>query len=650
MRLRPRLLSALLVLSVLPNAAFATQKTCAAPEPTRGGGKTIAARASDPKVRGAAQKGVHFLSRSTAQWQKANGCYGCHVQAVTLEGLAVGKHHQYDVPADELKTIVDGMLFSSGGARTAEGLTHSGYPRTSKTFGGAAFARYDQYLGTALRDDLVKLARELLAFQAEDGSVSGDHVGRPVTTGPLQATYQAMQTWRQVYTFSADDEWLTPIRRAESFIARTAATWEGNPKDVYLQDVNYALMGLVAAGASRSEAQAGKLVSFLLEKQRADGGWSFDNGGTEGASDPFATGQTVYALRLAGLSEGDRAVSRGIDWLVEHQKPNGGWGGAGSGKAEAMWAVMGLVSVDVVTVAVTGVQDGERVSGTRALKVEARDNQGGAIQKVELFVNDLPVSTECSATLSHAWDTSGLKTGKHTVDVVATNSKGNTTRRRIEVWAGDVFLTELSSRYSDDGTQVTVRNIGPKAQEGTVLLRVLAAETKGGAPKPGGAVWETKQPAAQGPMRFHWSGKGTDGKERPNGRYFAEVAYLDAKGKVVQTERALFTHDTPERMRQSFGEVSGQLTFAPGSAAAGSSPAGRAGGGAAAAANAEVELLDEEGRVVQRVMSNADGQYRFKAVDKGEYRVRVKKEGFSAREAPVQAAPSADSKASLSLH
>ena len=40
---------------------------------------------------------------------------------------------------------------------------------------------------------------------------------------------------------------------AEGYITRTAAKWKGNPKGVYLQDVNYALLGLVSAGVGKSE-------------------------------------------------------------------------------------------------------------------------------------------------------------------------------------------------------------------------------------------------------------------------------------------------------------------------------------------------------------------------------------------------------------
>jgi squalene-hopene/tetraprenyl-beta-curcumene cyclase len=624
------LLAAAVVLVSTPSIAGPPAAPAAKCEPGVAARSVTAATAGNPKARQAAQRGVTFLARSTAQWQRSNGCYGCHVQAVTIEGLAVGRQNQYEIPADDLKTIIDGVLYSSGGARGPGGLTHGSFPRTAKTFGGAAFARYDQHMGSQLRDDLVKLAKELLAFQQQDGSVPGDHQSYPVTTGPMQATYQAMQTWRQVYARTADDAWLAPIHKAEKHIAAVAASWEGKQADqVYLQDVNYALLGMVAAGVSRSEDVAARLIQSLLGRQNQDGGWGF----SAGQSDPFATGQTVYALRMAGLPEREGAVARGLQWLISHQKKDGGWGASGSGKAEAMWAVLGLVSVDVVSLAVKGLQDGQHVAGVQQIEVEARDNQGGAVERVELFVDDQPAKVECGGTLKHAWNTAGLSGGKHIVDAVATNARGQVSRRRFEVYAGDVFLTSLASRFTSEGTLVSVRNIASRDQKGAVAFKVLAAEVKDGQPRPGAEVYSLKQPGVQGAMSFTWTGKGSDGKVRPNGRYFAEVAYLDEAGKVRQTERMLFTHDTPERQRAQYGEIAGQL--------------GLAAAGGRGSANSRVELVDAKGNVVQSVMTNEDGQYRFKSVDKGQYKVRVRKDGFKDVEADVVAAPAQESKASL---
>ncbi|MDX2014076.1 MAG: carboxypeptidase regulatory-like domain-containing protein [Myxococcaceae bacterium] len=588
---------------------------------------SLAFAAPDVAFRDSAQKALDFLGQDTARWQKSNSCYGCHVQAVTLEGLSVGTHNQYRVPQPVMDEVLRGILHTPGGSRTPGGLTHSGFPRTAKTFGASAFARYDALVNGKLTDDLLRLAKDLLAFQEPSGEVRGDHQSYPVTTGPMQATFQAAQTWRQAYARTADDAWLPPLRQAEKYMNAQARAWGENPSNVYLQDLNYVTMGLLIAGASPSEPHVARLVKHLESRQLKDGGWGFG-----GASDAFATGQTVYALKLAGRTEADSSVRKGLGWLVEHQAKDGGWGHGGSGRAEAMWGVLGLVSVDVVSIAVKGVTDSEHVTPTMPLSIEAKDNSGAEVKTVEVLVDDLPAKKVNGGALSFSWDTTALKTGKHTLDVVATNAKGQTSRRRFEVYAGDLFLLELGSRFTNEGTQLTLRNIAPETTKGAVTLEVRSAEKGAG----GQVVFTQKQASGHGAMAFVFGGKGHDGKALATGRYEAKVAFVDDQGVARQTETLVFVHDTPEAQRARYAEVEGRLDLS------------RDGSGAA---NAEVELVDDQGHVVQRSVSNAAGQYRFKSVDSGKYKVRVKKDGFRAAEAPVEAkAGAAPAAAPVSLH
>nr|MCU0702061.1 carboxypeptidase regulatory-like domain-containing protein [Myxococcaceae bacterium] len=496
-----------------------------------------------------------------------------------------------------------------------------------KTFGASAFARYDALVNGKLTDDLLRLAKDLLAFQEKSGEVRGDHQSYPVTTGPMQATFQAAQTWRQAYARTADDAWLPPLRQAEKYMNAQARAWGENPANVYLQDLNYVTMGLLIAGASPSEPHVARLVKHLESRQLKDGGWGF-----HGVSDAFATGQTVYALKLAGRTEADSSVRRGLGWLVEHQAKDGGWGHGGSGRAEAMWGVLGLVSVDVVSIAVKGVTDSEHVTPTMPLTVEAKDNSGAEVKTVEVLVDDLPAKKVNGGALSFSWDTTALKTGKHTLDVVATNAKGQTSRRRFEVYAGDLFLLELGSRFTNEGTQLTLRNIAPEGTKGAVTLEVRSAEKAGSGP----VVFTQKQASGHGAMAFVFGGKGQDGKALATGRYEAKVSFVDEQGVARQTETLVFVHDTPEAQRERYAEVEGRLDLS------------RDG---SSAANAEVELVDDQGNVVQRSVSNAAGQYRFKSVDSGKYKVRVKKDGFRAAEAAVEAkAGAAPAAAPVSLH
>ena len=82
-------------------------------------------------------------------------------------------------------------------------------------------------------------------------------------------------------------------------------------------------------------------------------------------------------------------------------------------------------------------------------------------------------------------------------------------------------------------------------------------------------------------------------------------------------------HDTLDKQQASFGEIEGALSL----------------NGAAAAANTRIELVDGQGRVVQSTVTTGEGNDRFRNVDRGKYKVRVTKGGFTSAEAPAAAAP-----------
>jgi squalene-hopene/tetraprenyl-beta-curcumene cyclase len=96
-------------------------------------------------------------------------------------------------------------------------------------------------------------------------------------------------------------------------------------------------------------------------------------------------------------------------------------------------------------------------------------------------------------------------------------------------------------------------------------------------------------------------------------------------GSVVQRTETVFTQDSEAARRAQFGEIEGQLNLS----------------GGAASANTMVELVNGKGEVLQRVRSTEQGNYRFKSVSRGAYKVRVTKQGFAAKEAAVESKPAA---------
>lgn len=583
---------------------------CSAPN-TRG--EAHAARPGNPGARAAAQRGLAFVGREAVTWQQTHNCYGCHVQAVTLEALTVGRAHQYEVSDDVFREVLRGITEIRGGHRQPGGLSvsGSGMPASSRAFGGAAFARYDQTGGNELSDDLLAVAEQLMTHQDADGAQAADDTRFPVVAGPLQATTQALQTWRQAYVRSADPRWLAPLRRAEAWMQSQARRLSDSPVPNTVH-MNYAVLGLLAAGAQPTEEALQALARHLRARQHADGGFGFE---AEAAANAFATGQTVHALRELGFTDDDPAVARGTTWLLAHQGADGGWSHEGRGKAEAMWAVFGLVSIDRISLSLDGLRDGEHARGALSLRGAAVDNHGEPVQQVDLRVDDVPVARACGAAFAHTLDTAALATGTHTLDLIATNARGQHARRRLTFYTGAHYLVNASANWDRGATSVTLRDVAPADVNGRVSLEVRRAG------EDADALWQDARPSAQGPMSFRWEGRDREGRPQPAGRYVARLRFSDARGQSVQTVELPFVHDTPEAQAQRYAQVTGQLQLDD----------------ARGAANAEVELVDGVGNVVARTTTTEQGNYRFRNVDQGRYQVRVRRQGFRAASRSVDA-------------
>ena len=120
-----------------------------------------------------------------------------------------------------------------------------------------------------------------------------------------------------------------------------------------------------------------------------------------------------------------------------------------------------------------------------------------------------------------------------------------------------------------------------------------------------------------------------------HGRYIAELQIKRKDGSIAQRAETMFTHESEDAQLADYGQIEGKLDFA--------------GGGSAS--NTTVELVNDKGEVIQRTTSTDQGNYRFKNVSKGGYKLRVSKKGFAAKEAEVQAAPAAPAaKADMTLH
>jgi squalene-hopene/tetraprenyl-beta-curcumene cyclase len=228
------------------------------PKPLQCDGVTTVAHAKvagNPDARKAAQHGLGYLTQASKEWTAQHNCFGCHVQAVTMEALTVGMHHQYDVGIKDVDEMARALMM---------GVTAGGHT-TGIAFQGQAWSRFDMWINGSHKSELLSYGEQLIAVQQPDGSIPDDDARLPITGGTMQTTYQAMQTWRQAFARTADDKWLAPMRKAEQYLARQSSDWTVK-SDVYLQNVNFALLGLVAAGVGNGESSSQKLQKILLAR------------------------------------------------------------------------------------------------------------------------------------------------------------------------------------------------------------------------------------------------------------------------------------------------------------------------------------------------------------------------------------------------
>jgi len=100
-----------------------------------------------------------------------------------------------------------------------------------------------------------------------------------------------------------------------------AKTWLASAQAKTSDDLAFRLLGLKWAGATLLDRN--KAVEDLIAAQQQDGGWAQAPGMH---SDAYATGQALYALRVAGgVALTDSVFSRGVQFLLRTQDDDGSW-------------------------------------------------------------------------------------------------------------------------------------------------------------------------------------------------------------------------------------------------------------------------------------------------------------------------------------
>jgi ankyrin repeat protein len=259
----------------------------------------------------AIDKGLPVLQKSGPAVFKQRGCVSCHNNMLPSIAAMQARNQGHKIDDAAMEREQKTLLSILKPAREVLVENGDNIPDLQVTAPYALMTLAAQgYRADLLTDAIV---HNLANKQNSDGSWTLWAPRPPIEYGDIQATALSVRAL-QLYPL--------PGRQAE-FEARIrkASQWLANTHPESTSDLNWKLLGLSWSKAdARLVAQAAQPI---LQNQRGDGGWAQLPGLS---TDAYATGQTLYALGVAGAADKkSNAWKRGIDYLLKTQQPDGTW-------------------------------------------------------------------------------------------------------------------------------------------------------------------------------------------------------------------------------------------------------------------------------------------------------------------------------------
>jgi squalene-hopene/tetraprenyl-beta-curcumene cyclase len=293
------------------------------------------------QARSAVERGLAHVDKAGQAWLKERKCIGCHHGAFMLWTFNEAKQRGFAIDAKKLDEMNNQVLTMFVTDKAEMEKNKSGQVRGAQVIlAQAGAAPSDPKL-----TDMLKEARAyILKRQQDDGSwkYAGQTQERPAQEANETTTMWAFLA----LSASSDGDEAAARERAKVWLEKNR-TGTGNEALV---------LRLLLEQKFGAPEKAKGLLEELIARQNTDGGWSWS---TTRKSDPFATGQSLYALGSLGRGSDDPAVQKAWKFLLAAQKPDGSWfaptkkdngGSAIASYWGSTWAVMGLVKTLPATV------------------------------------------------------------------------------------------------------------------------------------------------------------------------------------------------------------------------------------------------------------------------------------------------------------
>ncbi len=272
------------------------------PPPAQGG-------IADPRI--SVNRSVARLLDVAPPFREKTACISCHHNALPAMAAAAARRKGIEIDQTLARRNLDILLtyFKNGAARIMSG---------DPVVGGEALtAGYVQLALAAEGHPLDKVTAAtthwLIARQMPDGRWLGNGVNRPPSEYST-ISHTAIAAGGLI-------SYPLPGRKnqmAESL--RRAGQWLLAAEPASAEERGMRLMGLVWTEAPRPRVETA--IEEIRARQEASGGWSQF---ARTAPDAYATGLSLFALHVAGVSTTDEAYRKGVAFLLGTQYQDGTW-------------------------------------------------------------------------------------------------------------------------------------------------------------------------------------------------------------------------------------------------------------------------------------------------------------------------------------
>lgn len=271
---------------------------------------------AERQARRAIAKAVTFLKDDAAKWRKDHGCATCHHGTMTAWALSEAESQGYAVGAESLADMIR-WTKNQFAPRWRK-------PRDPRP-GWSLVSVPAIYLGTMAqtlpilsRDEIGQIASHLARHQEEGGTWEPPPPANgapPIWESRETLALWALLAWEPTASADPTEAKLIRTRREKTVAWLNQAEPTGTAQSTALR-----LLLDVRGGAPAQQLQS--RIAQVLEHQNADGGWSQT---PNLPSDAYATGQSLYALRNAGVQSDRPEIERAVALLVATQREDGSW-------------------------------------------------------------------------------------------------------------------------------------------------------------------------------------------------------------------------------------------------------------------------------------------------------------------------------------